>query len=124
MSASMLRRLAPAVLLFALAFPSHADAMSWPFEELFGRVRGFISSLWEPHGCVIDPDGRCGTAPAPIFGEIGCVLMPDGNCKNAPAPIFGEHGCEIHPDGRCGAAPAPIFGEIGCELEPDGRCRG
>ncbi len=103
MSASMLRRLAPAVLLFALAFPSHADAMSWPYEELFGTVRGFISSLWEPHGCVIDPDGRCGAAPAPIFGEIGCV---------------------IEPEGRCGVAPAPIFGEIGCELEPDGRCRG
>jgi hypothetical protein len=81
MSASMLRRLAPGVLVFALAFPSHATAMSWPFDDLVGRVRGFISSLWAPNGCEIMPDGRCGTAPAPIFGEHGCELLPDGRCR-------------------------------------------
>ncbi len=101
MSASMLRRLAPGVLVLALAFPSHATAMSWPLDDLFGRFRGFISSLWAPHGYEVMPDGNCRTAPTPIFGENGCVIMPDGNCRTAPKQIFGENGCEIMPDGRC-----------------------
>ncbi len=101
MSASMLRRLAPGVLVFALAFPSHATAMSWPLDDLFGTVRGFISAFWAPIGCELGSDGRCGTAPAPIFGENGCVIVPDGRCGAAPTPIFGENGCVLTPDGRC-----------------------
>lgn len=81
MSSSMLRRLALGLLVFALAFPSHAAAMPWSLEDLFGRVRGFIASVWTPHGCERMPDGRCGTAPTPIFGEHGCEADPDGRCK-------------------------------------------
>ncbi len=101
MSASMLRRLALGVLVFALAVPSHAAAGPWLWGDLFGQVRGFLSSLWAPSGCKIQPDGRCGAAPTPIFGEQGCVLDPDGRCGAAPAPIFGENGCELDPYGRC-----------------------
>ncbi len=81
MSASMLRRLALGVLVFALAFPSHAAAMPWPLEDLFGRGWGFISSFWAPNGCELQPDGNCRTAPAPILGEHGCEIEPDGRCK-------------------------------------------
>ncbi len=122
MSSSRLRRLALGVLVFALAFPSHAAAMSWEWGDLFGRVRGFISSLWAPHGCILEPGGRCGAAPAQILGEHGCVIEPGGRCGAAPTPIFGEHGCILEPNGRCGSAPAPILGEHGCEIEPGGRC--
>jgi hypothetical protein len=85
MSASMLRRLAFGVLVFALAFPSHAAAMPWSLGDLFGRVRGFISSIWAPSGCVIEPEG--GAAPnqalekGAILGESGCVIEPEGRCK-------------------------------------------
>ncbi len=124
MSASMLRRLSLGVLVFALAFPSHAVAAPWQLGDLLGQVRGFIASLWAENGCELTPDGRCGAVPRPVIGEQGCMLEPDGRCGAAPRPIFGEIGCELMPDGRCKAAPRPVFGEIGCEIQPDGRCRG
>jgi hypothetical protein len=97
----MFRRLSLGVLVLALAFPSHAAAMPWEWGELFGRVRGFLSSIWAPNGGEIRPEGRDGVAPRLIFGENGCMLDPDGRCGTAPALIFGEDGCVLHPDGRC-----------------------
>lgn len=101
MSASMLRRLSLGVLVFALAFPSHAAAAPWHLGDLVGQVRGFIASLWAERGCVIMPDGLGGAAPSPILGEIGCVLEPEGRCGATPSQILGENGCVIEPDGRC-----------------------
>jgi len=101
MSASMLRRLCLGVLVLALAFPSHAAAMPWEWGDLFGRVRGFISSIWGPIGGQVESEGRGRTAPVLIYSEQGCELTPDGRCGAAPIPIFGEHGCELDPDGRC-----------------------
>jgi len=101
MSASMLRRLTLGVLVFALAFPSHAAETPWQWGDLFGRVRGFMSSIWAASGCELMPDGRCGAAPNPISGENGCQLPPDGRYGAAPTFIFGESGCELMPDGRC-----------------------
>ena len=107
MSASTLRRLAQGVLVFALAVPNPAAAMPWSLDDLFGRVRGFISSIWAPSGCEVVPDGRCGAAPTPggtegpVLGESRCVLMPDGRCGAAPTLVFNEARCLIEPDGRC-----------------------
>lgn len=75
MSASTLRRLALGVLVFALAVPSPAAAMPWSLDDLFGRVRGFISSIWAPS-----------VAPNRVEKDH----------------IFGENGCELDPYGRCG----------------------
>lgn len=109
MSASMLRRLSLGVLVLALAFPRHAAAMPWQWGDLFGKVRGFLSSILAPNGCVVEPGGRCGAAPNQIFGEIGCELGPGGRCAAAPDRGLGN---------------GPILGEIGCEIEPGGHCKG
>jgi hypothetical protein len=53
--------------------------------DLFGRLRGILSSLWAEVGCGIDPDGRCtaatiNTPPSPKT-DIGCGIDPSGNCR-------------------------------------------
>jgi hypothetical protein len=81
--------------------------------DLLGRSWSFLKSLWSEEGCMIDPDGRCGTRKA-----------------QAPQPSFlknlrSEEGCRIDPDGRCltGAPQAPQpRTDTGCMIDPSGRC--
>lgn len=63
---------------------------------LLDDIWGFLSSLWNKEGCIIDPDGLHAAG-----GDAGCIIDPSGVCVSA-APVQGEEGCIIDPSGRCG----------------------
>ncbi len=64
--------------------------------DLFGWLRGALSSIWSKAGCQVDPFGRCEPA------KNGCQIDPYGRClvKAAP-PVNTKNGCQIDPYGRC-----------------------
>jgi hypothetical protein len=62
---------------------------------------GFLSHLWAPQGCGLEPVGGCGNASTPTPRDEGCMLEPVGRCTNASAPAPRDHGCMVDPVGRC-----------------------
>ncbi len=64
------------IALLSAAAPAAAIPIPWNFG---GWLRGVLSALWAESGCNADPNGRCGTAPAPV--DSGCALDPDGGCR-------------------------------------------
>ncbi len=65
-------------------------------DDLFGWLRGTLSSIWSKAGCQIDPFGRCETA------KNGCQIDPYGRCLDkADTPLNTKNGCQLDPNGRC-----------------------
>jgi hypothetical protein len=110
MFASQLRRLAPFALTLALAAPlsaaaPHASSSARSRQgaaqpaaasaSLLSTWKDWLAHLWADAGCILDPDGRCRTAPRT---DAGCILDPSGRCRTAPR---ADAGCIIDPDGRC-----------------------
>ena len=62
---------------------------------------GFLSQLWAPQGCGVEPVGGCGNASTPIPLDQTCVFDSAGRCANASAPAPRDAGCVIEPVGRC-----------------------
>jgi hypothetical protein len=54
---------------------------------------GFLSHLWAPQRCTVDPVGRCIDTSAPAPRDQG---------TNASAPAPRDEGCMVEPVGRCG----------------------
>jgi hypothetical protein len=101
------RRLALGLLVALLGLPATpAGAVPLDTSVVLGKLRGFLSAIWEEVGCQIDPWGAC----APYLEDHGCELELAGRCRAAATlvsegsqkPILGENGCEIDPLGRCG----------------------
>lgn len=85
--------------------------------EILGRLWSFFT------GCMIDPDGRCASAPT-AQGDEGCMIDPNGRCATRTAPTIQVNtGCMVDPNGRCAILPA-TQGDTGCMVDPSGRCRG
>ncbi|MEA2694007.1 MAG: hypothetical protein QOJ16_3394 [Acidobacteriota bacterium] len=107
MFSSQLRRLAPFALTLALAAPlsaaaphasSRAPKGAQPAAapaSLLSTWTDWLLHLWAAEGCIIDPDGRCRTAPR---ADAGCIIDPDGRCRTAPRT---DAGCILDPGGRC-----------------------
>jgi hypothetical protein len=67
---------------FAEGFRASATAGT---PDALGRFWSFLTSLWSPAGCYIDPDGWCSTSPstAPVQTDqmdTGCMVDPSGHC--------------------------------------------
>ena len=63
--------------------PSQATAVE-PL-NLASSLWQFLTRIWSPTGCNIDPDGRCipGTGDAPAAtsqSDTGCNIDPSGRC--------------------------------------------
>ncbi len=100
-------------ILLALVHLGASAAWASPFGPARGAGDlGFVSRLWEtltafwaPAGCMMDPHGSCGPAPAPTLDE-GCMIDPHGGCAAgqseaiAPPPTM-DAGCMIDPHGGC-----------------------
>jgi hypothetical protein len=114
MSAHPLRtRLVPLVLAALLILPWSAGALPAPGGatprvqetalgpwQLLSQAWGLLVSLWAEEGCMIDPNGRCASAPTVTRAEEGCMIDPSGRCAAAAiltAPV--DEGCMIDPDG-------------------------
>jgi hypothetical protein len=110
MSTTRCRRLAPWLLVLALAAPHPAAALS-AFEPgaLFARLQGFLSAIWMDNGCDADPNGRC----AAVVRDNGCDIDSNGRC------IQRANGCDFDPDGRCAA----VERDNGCDMDPNGSCK-
>jgi len=68
--------------------------------QLLSQAWGFVVSLWEEGGCILDPSGLSTSAPTVAPTEEGCGLDPDGRCANTatpPAPV--DEGFGLDPDG-------------------------
>jgi hypothetical protein len=83
---------------WAAAEPGEEYGASSP--QLLDELWGWLDSLWGEAGCIIDPSGRCGEAPSPIYQEEGCIIDPDGRC-GTPRPANQKEGCIIDPNGAC-----------------------
>jgi hypothetical protein len=89
MSSTSFRRLAPLALVLVLATPwtavatgpaagsRSAKAASAP-ARILALWTGWFSRLWAEEGCIIDPSGRCTTAPKT---DEGCIIDPNGRCR-------------------------------------------
>jgi hypothetical protein len=116
MSSRLPRRLAPWLVVLALAAPLPAAAL--PFGDagaaLFSKLRAALSSLWgdsnKANGCEFDPYGHCAPAQAPN----GCQLDPDGACS----AVVRDNACEFDPHGNCSA----VVRDNGCQVDPNGLC--
>lgn len=65
-------------------------------DDLFGRLRGALSSIWSKAGCQVDPFGRCETS------KNGCQIDPFGRCLDkVETPVNPKNGCQLDPFGRC-----------------------
>lgn len=93
------RRLAPWLVVFALAAPLPAAAL--PFGDagaaLFAKLSAVLSSLWgdrtRANGCQVDSNGLC----APVERPNGCVFALDGVCS----AVVRDNGCQLDPNGLC-----------------------
>ena len=104
MRCNLLRAAALLVLCALLASPLAAapkfrseSSPAAAADDLFGWLRGAVSSIWSKAGCQIDPFGRCETA------KNGCQIDPHGRCldKVEKTPVSPKNGCQIDPYGRC-----------------------
>ncbi|HZF13894.1 MAG TPA: hypothetical protein VFE33_34305 [Thermoanaerobaculia bacterium] len=106
MSATPFRRLALLALALALATPWLVMAAPHPAAKgaiqapsapssLLSLWSGWLTRLWADAGCIIDPDGRCATAP---LTHEGCIADPSGRCATGPQT---DAGCIIDPSGGC-----------------------
>jgi|SRR6185295_10021583 len=100
-SSSSLCRLPLLAVVVTLAFPSRSSAAPLDFESLLGKARGFLTLLWAPVGCEINPDGRCVTSPESGGSDSGSEVNPDGRYAFARPrkPVPSDVGCE--PDEHC-----------------------
>jgi hypothetical protein len=99
---SSLRRFAvPMAFLFALGLTAPSAGFAAPERLHWPDWLGFLSHLWAPEGCVIEPVGRCSEASAPAPRDQGCILDPVGRCTNASTPAPRDEGCMLEPVGRC-----------------------
>jgi len=100
MSSRSIHRLAPCLLVAALAMPVPAAALPFDPQALLGRLRGFLAAIWagedasaRTNGCELDPSGVCAQART-----NGCQLDPDGaGCS----PVLRDNGCQLDPNGLC-----------------------
>ncbi len=101
-----LRRLAvPVAVVLTLGFAVSsvgfaapgASGLRWP------DWLGFLSNLWAPTGCILEPVGGCreGKAGASVPRDQGCMVDPVGRCTEASAPAPRDQGCSLEPVGRC-----------------------
>ncbi len=101
-----LRRLAVSIALaFALQLTLPPAAVSAPKDVglRFGDWLGFLSRLWAPEGCSIDPGGRCTVEPKQVVQNNGCSFDPHGGCRESDAttPAPRDNGCIFDPGGLC-----------------------
>ena len=103
MNRSLRRFAVPMVLLLVLSFVAPTAGLAatvggglhWP------EWLGFLSNLWAPTGCSLEPVGRCADAGTLAPQEEGCGLEPVGRCANASSPAPRDAGCVVDPVGRC-----------------------
>lgn len=100
------RRIAVAFLLavflvapWAAAEPRDDRGAASP--HLFAQLWSWLSALWSDEGCMLDPNGRCGGAPAPTDLDAGCIIDPNGRCGGNPASAQPDAGCMLDPNGGC-----------------------
>ncbi len=103
MNPSLRRFAVPMVFLIALGFTAPTAGFAAPAG---GGLHwpdwvGFLSHLWAPAGCNVDPVGGCTNADAPAPRDEGCMVDPVGRCAEANAPAPRDEGCVIEPVGRC-----------------------
>jgi len=102
MSSRSTRRLAPCLLVAALAMPVPAVALSFDPQALLGHLRGFLVAIWagedasaRTNGCELDPSG---VGCAPVSRTNGCEVDPNGvGCSQ----VLRDNGCEFDPNGHC-----------------------
>ncbi len=95
----------PVAVVLTLGFTVPSVATAAPGEaglRLPGWL-GFLSNLWAPQGCSLEPVGGCreGKAGAPVPRDEGCMVDPVGRCTEASAPTPRDEGCGLEPVGRC-----------------------
>lgn len=89
-----------------------AQGITWNTPNPFDSLRSLLVSFWSTmglgdrtkEGCMIDPWGRCTTAPS----KTGCEIDPWGRCVTAP----NKTGCAIDPWGRCITEPRSTGGPV------------
>ena len=65
------------------AAPIRAEAGPAPAAwDLFAQVWDFLTGVWSPNGCEVDPDGRCQPRPTTVEIDNGCEVDPNGRCGN------------------------------------------
>jgi hypothetical protein len=101
------------------AQPRGAAPAARPTSAL-ASLRGFLVSLWNDAGCLIDPLGRCLTRTA---ADEGCLMDPLGRCapSTASARPTAHEGCRLDPFGGC-IKPVQPTADAGCLMDPFGRC--
>lgn len=105
MNPSLRRFAVPMALIIALGFitstagfaATERGGLHWP------DWLGFLSNLWAPEGCMVEPVGGCrdSNASTPILLDQGCGLDPVGRCTSASAPAPRDEGCGVEPVGGC-----------------------
>ncbi len=102
MNSSLRRFAVPVVFLIVLGltiptagFAAPAGGPHWP------DWLGFLSHLWAPAGCNVDPVGGCTNASTPAPRDQGCGVDPVGRCAEASTTAPRDEGCMLEPVGRC-----------------------
>jgi hypothetical protein len=114
------------LVLLLVLFSLPAGASEHPRFDLRTLFQGWLVGFWSAAGCVIDPNGACGTASA--AADAGCVIDPNGQCVARQAPAAAgsrDAGCAIDPNGQCLTWQAPAAAgprDEGCAIDPNGRC--
>ncbi len=124
-----MRVLRSTVLLLALTLAAAVPGFAAPPRgalpparpaSALASLRGFLVSLWNDAGCLLDPLGRCVTRTA---ADEGCLMDPFGRCapSTASARPTSDAGCRLDPFGGCIKPVQPTV-DAGCRLDPLGRC--
>lgn len=60
--------------------PGEASGSAWAF---LTQLLHAVTANWPAVGCIIAPNGACGSAQAPApppVADVGCILDPNGRC--------------------------------------------
>lgn len=105
MNPSLRRFAVPMVLLLVLGFVAPTAGLAAPVGGglHWPEWLGFLSNLWAPAGCILEPVGGCrdGNVSTPAPRDEGCGIDSVGRCANASTPAPRDEGCAVEPVGRC-----------------------
>jgi hypothetical protein len=81
--------------------PRTSTLRAFALALVLASLWSWLAQLWSENGCIIDPGGRCSTAPTVPSTDNGCGIDPGGRCTSAPTVPSTDNGCGIDPWGRC-----------------------